>query len=132
MNLGEIPDIAMIGTIEDLGLEVFVKTDDENVEPHVHIWDRTTRGEKFHTCVKLLTPEYFPHGDKYNDVFSSEQKKAFAKFMESIDLNCKEDLRVEITVYEVCCWLWNMNNSSVEVEVCYYADEPIIPDYSQL
>ena len=127
----EIADIARIGFIEDFSLEVYVRTDDGGNEPHVHVWDRGTKGEKFSTAVSLKEPKYTPHGDKYKDTFNSRQKKAFAEFMKE---KISESRVVKpVTNYEYCCYLWNKNNSNVSVEVQYDEnDNPIIPDYTQL
>ena len=128
----EMVDIARIGFIEDFSLEVYVRTDDGGNEPHVHVWDRGTKGEKFSTAVSLKEPKYTPHGDKYKDTFNSRQKKAFVAFMGSITPP-KSKRELPMTNYELCCTEWSRNNSNMDVEVQYDEnDNPIIPDYSQL
>lgn len=127
----EIADMARIGFIENLSFEVYVRTDDGN-EPHVHVWDRGTKGENFSTAISLKGPKYTPHGDKYKDTFNSKQKKAFVTFMGSITTP-KSKRELQMTNYELCCAEWNRNNSNMDVDVQYDEnDNPIIPDYTQL
>lgn len=128
----EMVDIARIGFIEDLGFEVFVRTDDEESVPHVHIWDYDTRGEKFNSCVKLLTPEYLTYRDKCNNVFNPRQKEAFTNFMSEVKTSLIKRVPA-MTNYEFSCWMWGDNNSNMDVDVQYDEnDNPIIPDYSKL
>lgn len=128
----EMVDIARIGFIEDLGFEVFVRTDDEESVPHVHIWDYDTRGEKVNSCVKLLIPEYLTHRDKCNNVFNPRQKEAFTNFMSEVKTSLIKRVPA-MTNYEFSCWMWGDNNSNMDVDVQYDEnDNPIIPDYSKL
>ena len=114
----EIADIARIGFIEDLGFEVFVRTDDEESVPHVHIWD--------------YTPEYLTHRDKCNNVFNPRQKEAFTNFMSEVKTSLIKRVPA-MTNYEFSCWMWGDNNSNMDVDVQYDEnDNPIIPDYSKL
>lgn len=126
-------DMSRVGYLTEFSFEVYIRTDDGGNIPHVHIWDTGTKGKKFSTCVKLTAPEYFPHGGRYKDVFNTKQKKAFAAFMRA-QANLKAKwLGGQPTNYEYCCFLWNENNSNVNVEVQYDEnDNSIIPDYSLL
>lgn len=141
MNLKEIND-KLHHRIADMSIagqfkkgilfEVLVYSKDGGNEPHIHVVDENTDGDEFNACIKLTSPEYFPHGGKYTDTLNSRQKRAFVNFINSIDPDSK-DLGKERTVYEVCCWLWNKNNSNLKVKVQYDENNnPIIPDYSQL
>lgn len=129
----EIADMAIVGHFKrGMMFEVKVWTKDGGEEPHIHIVDENSGGQNFSACVKLLAPEYFPHGNKYKDVFNSQQKKAFVEFMASKDSD-SEELGVDKTVYEVCCWLWNKNNSNRKVKIPRDDEgNALIPDYSLL
>ena len=141
MNLKEIKnkitkprrifDMSRVGFITDFDYEVYIRTDDGGNIPHVHVWDRGTKGKEFSTCIKLTTPEYFPHGGRYKDVFNSKQKRAFVEFMNKKTPETRIDKPA--TNYQRCCSLWNQNNSNVNVEVQYDENNnPIIPDYTLL
>ena len=125
-------DMSRVGFLSEFSFEVYIRTNDGGNIPHVHIWDTGTKGKRFNSCVKLTSPEYFPHGGKYKDTFSSKQKDAFVEFMKEVRTFSNKRVPA-MTNYEYCCFLWNENNSNVSVEVQYDEnDNPIIPDYSQL
>ena len=124
--------MSRVGFLSEFSFEVYIRTNDGGNIPHVHIWDTGTKGKRFNSCVKLTSPEYFPHGGKYKDTFSSKQKDAFVEFMKEVRTFSNKRVPA-MTNYEYCCFLWNENNSNVSVEVQYDEnDNPIIPDYSQL
>ena len=131
-NYHRIADMSIAGQFKKGYLfEVLVWSKDGGNEPHVHVVDENTGGREFSACIKLTSPEYFSHGDKYEDTLNSRQKKAFVEFMKE---KISESRVVKpVTNYEYCCYLWNKNNSNVSVEVQYDEnDNPIIPDYTQL
>ena len=97
-------------------LELYVRTDDAGKIPHFHICDATTKGQKFHTCVKLNAPEYFHHTGK-EDVLNSKQRKELVKFL-------AQKNKRGLTNWEMMLILWNMNNSDV-----YIDDTAPMPDY---
>lgn len=130
-----IADMAIIGKFKcDDTFKVEVWPRDNGYVPHIHItvYEGKDDKVKFQSAVKLTRPEYFPHGGKYEDIFSSRQKKAFIKFISSVRQSTSKKL-VDMTNYEYCCMLWNDNDSRRKVNVQYDEnDNPIIPDYSQL
>ena len=56
-------EMASIGNIDNT-LCVVIRMNDTGNIPHFHIMDKSTLGKKFHTCVKIETPEYFHHTGK--------------------------------------------------------------------
>ena len=126
-ELEPIFDMARIGFIENDKLEVYVRTDDGENEPHFHIWDRSTRGKVLNTCVKIKTNEYFQHGG-YQDTLNAAQRKALAVFMASKPKSSRYD-----TNYELVVDMWNLNNSSMDVDVKYDENgDVVIPDYTNI
>lgn len=113
-------EMALVGSIGNL--EIIVYTCDPGFVPHVHVIDTATRGNLFSACIKLETPEYFPHGGKYTDKFNSKERKTFQKFMESAPRNKRYS-----TNYEYACSMWNDNNSSTAVDETHS-----IPNYLEL
>ena len=131
---GHIADMAIIGKFKCIDtFKVEVWPSDNGYIPHVHItvYESKDGNIKFQTAVKLAKPEYFPHGGKYEDVFSAKQKKAFVKFMK--ERTPESRVVKSVTNYEYCCYLWNDNDSRRKIKVQYDEDDnPIIPNYTQL
>lgn len=113
-------EMALVGNVDNF--EIIVYTHDPGYIPHVHIIDASTRGEKFSSCVKLESAEYFPHGGKYKDKLNTKERKAFQTFMESKPRNKRYS-----TNYEYACSMWNDNNSSVNID-----ENHPIPNYLDL
>lgn len=101
--------------------EIYIRTNDPGNIPHVHIRDADTMGEKFSSCVKLESAEYFTHGGKYKDKFNSKERKAFDEFMNKYE----EDFKM--TNFEYCLREWNRNNSSHKIDL-----DISKPDYTKL
>lgn len=95
-------EIAHIGYVDNL--ELFVCTDDDNI-PHFHLRDIGTKGEVFHTCIKIDSPVYFHHTGKEN-ILNDSQKKDLVMFLSSINKYSKS------TNWKTLIALWNMNNSN--------------------
>lgn len=105
-------------------LELYVNTDDLETIPHFHIRDRDN-WDNFHSCIKILSAEYFSHEGK-EDVLNSKQRKKLQEFMEApadIDIEGVN----EINNWKYICVLWNSNNSSAKVP-----KDAKMPDYRQL
>jgi hypothetical protein len=102
-------------------LEVYVNTDDGGNIPHFHVRDKDDWG-KFHCCIKILSPEYFAHEGK-EDKLNSKQRKDLYKFMNSKISNKKYADRFDNN-WQLVCFLWDINNSSVEVP-----EDAEMPDY---
>ena len=116
MNLIEM---ARVGYMNNL--EIYVMTDDPGKIPHMHIRDKATRGNEFHTCVRLDKPEYFHHKGK-EGVLNSKQKRELKIFLESPNKMLEDKSN-----WEALLILWNMNNSDVEIDM-----QTNMPDYGLL
>lgn len=114
-------EMARVGFIDNK-YEVYVHTDDPGNIPHFHIWDAETRGQKFHTCIRIDSPEYFHHTGK-EDYLSSGMKKELVTFLRSKPSKLK---RYD-TNWEVVVDMWNANNSNTNVP-----EDIIMPDYALL
>ena len=112
-------EMARVGFIDDC--EIYVRSDDPGHIPHFHIWDRATRGKKFHTCVKILECDYFHHTGK-EDVLDSKARKKLCNFFKSKSEN--EEFN---TNWDVLIFMWNINNSTEKV-----AKNTSMPDYTKL
>ena len=104
--------------------EIYVNTDDPGHIPHFHYRDKDN-WSRFHTCIKIESPEYFHHGDKI-DSLNSKQKRDLQNFMES---------KVSLSKYsdnfnnnwELICFLWEINNSSYSI-----SEKATMPNYKNL
>ena len=76
----EIKDVARIGILTGGEYSVYVKTDDEQHIPHVHIWDNDTNGMKFDCAITLADYYYLPHGH-CTDTISAELLCEYSDFM---------------------------------------------------
>ena len=112
-------EMSRIGFMDEY--EIYVHTDDPGNIPHFHIWDRTTRGKEFHTCIRIDKAEYFHHTGK-EDILNSKDRKDLVKFLQSNPKNKRFN-----TNWEVVIDMWNFNNSDKEID----EDQPM-PDYTQL
>ena len=110
-------EMASIGNIDNT-LCVVIRMNDTGNIPHFHIMDKSTLGKKFHTCVKIETPEYFHHTGKV-DVLNSKQRKSLVEFLKSSHRNG--------TTWEMLIDLWNINNSTIKVD-----DNIDMPDYNNI
>lgn len=99
--------------------EIYIETDDEIQIPHFHIRDKDD-WDKFHTCVKIETAEYFKHGSKDGEL-NNKECKALDKFMRQPYKNRG------ITNWQHICDSWDDNNSDVIIP-----DHTVQPDYTQL
>ncbi len=100
--------IALIGYIKNI-YEVYVNTNDVGEEPHFHIrlknsWD------KFHSCIKILSCEYFEHEEK-EDVLNSELKQSLVTFLQN-----KDEEELNKTHWQVLVTEWNRNNPTQKVD----------------
>jgi hypothetical protein len=110
-------EMASIGNIDNT-LCVVIRMNDAGNIPHFHIMDKSTLGKKFHTCVKIETPEYFHHPGKV-DVLNIKQRKSLVEFLKSSHRNG--------TKWEMLVDLWNINNSTIKVD-----DNIDMPDYTNI
>ena len=94
-------------------------TNDPGNIPHFHIVDTSTRGEKFHTCIRIEKPEYFHHTGKEN-ILSSKERKQLVDFLNKNDKWGEQNWIVLLKE-------WERNNSNISIDI----NQPI-PDYSKL
>ena len=106
------------------GLEVYVNTNDAGNIPHFHLRKESEWG-KFHTCIKIESPEYFWHEGK-RGTLNSKQRKALVEFMNSPVGISKYADRFENN-WELVCFLWDINNSTISV-----SDNAVMPNYGLL
>ena len=114
--------MARVGYSGDL--EVYVNTNDGGNIPHFHLRD-PNNWDKFHTCIKITSAEYFPHEGK-EDTLNSTQRKELYEFMSGkVSLNKYKD-KFDNN-WELVCFLWDMNNSNISIP-----DDAEMPDYRKL
>lgn len=113
--LNEMAQIGCIGPYQ-----IYVRTNDAGQIPHFHVWDLSTNGQKFHTCIRIDKPEYFHHTGK-EGVLNSKSRKLLVSFLEGQD-EFEDSTRWKVLVKE-----WNRNNSKVKID----PNTPM-PDYTKL
>lgn len=123
--LKNLPDESGLNKMAQIGrfgnYTAFVNTDDLGNIPHFHLWDSNSKGGRFHTCIKILSPEYFHHHGKEGVLNSSDRKELCAFLaLPSEDEPTK-------TNWGVLVIEWNRNNSEKKID----AKTPM-PDYSLL
>lgn len=118
----DITGMARAGFTKD-NYEVYVNTDDGGNIPHFH-YRLKSDWNKFHTCIRLDSPEYFHHNGK-EDVLNSSQKKNLQKFLSSQVTLSRYKGKFENN-FELLCFLWDINNSNVQ------SDDWALPDYTTL
>lgn len=120
-QLSELEEMATVGKTND-NYDIIIYTNDPGKIPHFHYFDDETRGNKFHTCIRLDSAKYFHYGNK-TDKLNSKQKKELISFLNSPHKRYKEETNWQHLIY-----LWNdENNSDVQI------DEDIsMPDYKEL
>nr|DAZ19335.1 MAG TPA: hypothetical protein [Caudoviricetes sp.] len=118
----DITGMARAGFTKD-NYEIYVNTDDGGNIPHFHYRLKSDLN-KFHTCIRLDSPEYFHHNGK-EDVLNSSQKKNLQKFLSSSVTLSRYKGKFENN-FELLCFLWDINNSNVQ------SDDWDLPDYTTL
>jgi hypothetical protein len=101
--------------------DVYVHTDDSGKIPHFRIWDDNTRGQKFHTCIRLDKLAYFHHTGK-EDKLNNKEIKKLVQFLEASPADKLFDSYWQLLVH-----MWNINNSDIIVDTNIK-----MPDYSLL
>ena len=123
MKQKQLNEMARVGIMNNI-YDVIVYTDDRGYIPHVHIIDRTTKGEEFNCCVRLEVNRYFKHGS-HQDEFNSSQCKLFNDFMHQPCRSPKYRNN-----YEFAVEMWNANNSNSYVQITEDENGDIImPNY---
>lgn len=118
-NDNRLYEMAKIGRFKNLYIYIWMN-DGGNV-PHFHISDSSNypQNSNIEIAVKILSPEYFPHGGKYTDKLNSREIKALINFM-----NKSEDGENN---WKYLVKTWNRNNSGAKIP----PNTPM-PDYTQL
>lgn len=111
-------EMARIGYLDSY--EIYVRTDDPGKIPHMHIWDRSTKGQKFHTCIRLDKAEYFHHTGKEDKLNSTERKKL-------VEFLSENNADFDMTNWKYLLIQWNQNNSDVVID-----KDSKMPDYRKL
>ena len=114
-----LTEMARIGFTDDM-YEIYINTDDPGNIPHFH-YRKANEWDKFHTCIKIATAEYFHHTGK-EDVLNSKQRKELVKFLSS-----KNETIENLTNYQYVIASWNSNNSSKKIPL-----DTEMPDYLNL
>lgn len=117
-SIQDLEEMSRLGYVGEY--EVYVNTNDSGKIPHFHL-RKADDWNEFHTCICILEPKYFHHGNK-QDVLNSKQRKELQAFMESKPKYAHE----ENNWYRLVV-LWNENNSDVEIP-----DSVVQPDYRNL
>lgn len=99
-------EMARVGDM-DSKLAIYIRSNDPGNIPHFHIVDQVTMGDKFHTCIKIETAEYFHHTGK-EDILNAKQKKSLMEFFSKSD-------KWSDNYWDIVLQEWNRNNSNVEV-----------------
>lgn len=110
-------EISQIGTFNKY--TIIVWTNDSGNIPHFHILDKTTLGDKFHTCIKIETSEYFHHTGK-EDLLNHKERKELMKFLNSNDKWGEQ-------IWVVLLKEWERNNSNISIDI-----NQTIPDYTNI
>ena len=105
-------------------IEVYVNTNDAGNIPHFHLRDKND-WDKFHSCIKITSSEYFPHEGK-EDELQASMRKALDKFMRSRVNSPKYSDKFDNN-WQLVCFLWELNNSNMEIP-----DDATMPDYKEL
>ena len=95
----------------------------EGTIPHFHIFKPD---HSFETCICIYSPNFFPHGLKYEGVLNSSQCKILDKYLRQPS---KQD--PEFSVWRVIRLYWEANNSNL----CKFPDNlktTIQPDYTRM
>ncbi|MBD5322144.1 MAG: hypothetical protein HDS01_05165 [Bacteroides sp.] len=112
-------EMAKIGRFKNLYIYIWMN-DGGNI-PHFHISDSANypQNSTVEIAVKILTPEYFPHGGKYTDKLNSREIKALIDFLKK-----SEDGESN---WQYLIKTWNRNNSGAKIP-----PKTPMPDYTQL
>lgn len=114
--------MAKLGTVN--GYEIMVFESEGNV-PHFHFRNLQT-DEK--GCIKLLSNEYFKHGE-YTAEMNRKDRKLLVEFLhEDPKPQYKKMFAEGLNNYDILCLLWDMNNDD---DLCEKGSLDI-PDYEHI
>lgn len=121
-HLNEMAEIGSFGKGKKLDFVVFIWSRDPGYIPHFHIGDSETYPNctKFQTCLKIESPEYFPHGGKYTDQLNTNQLDQLIEFLKMEDEEGESNWKYLLKT-------WNKNSSKMKVIL-----KQEMPDYTVL
>lgn len=121
-HLNEMAEIGSFGKGKKLDFVVFIWSRDPGYIPHFHIGDSETYPNctKFQTCLKIESPEYFPHGGKYTDQLNTNQLDQLIEFLKMEDEEGESNWKYLLKT-------WNKNTSKMKVIL-----KQEMPDYTVL
>lgn len=103
-EIHRLEEMALLGNFDDYEVMVY---EGEGTIPHFHF--RNLQNGK-QGCIKLLTNEYFFHG-QYTDTLNSKERKLLVNFLKSEPKKQYQKIFAEgLTNFDVLCLLWDMNN----------------------
>ena len=111
-------EMARIGHVGDY--DIIIWPNEGGYTPHFHLVDSNSRGQNFHTCIRLDEPSYFHHTCK-EDVLNSKQKKMLVNFLQSIDEYS------DTSYWKTILIEWNRNSSNKKLDI-----NSEMPDYTKL
>lgn len=76
----------------------------EGSVPHMHIFNNN---KLFEACICIYSNNYFAHGGKYTDKFTSKQCKEFNSWMNTVNMKAFG----KMTNWETAAYLWEFLNS---------------------
>lgn len=91
--------------------------------PHMHIFNVN---KSFNTCICIHSNNYFSHGGKYRDKFTSKQCKEFNNWLKKINSKFIGNL----TNWEVAAGLWEVANPDCKFNKKYKVK--IQPNYETM
>lgn len=116
-----IEEMAKLGTFKGFEIMVF---EGEGSIPHFH-FRNFQDGRK--GCIKLLTNEYFKHGE-YQDELNVKERKELVNFLQSEPKEqYKRMFKEGFNNYDILCLLWDMNN---DTDIC--STNIIMPNYRNM
>lgn len=121
-HLNEMAEIGSFGKGKKLNFVVFIWSRNPGYIPHFHIGDSETYPtcKKFQTCLKIESPEYFPHGGKYTDKLNANQLNQLIEFLKEEDEEGESNWKYLLKT-------WNKNSSKMKVDL-----KQEMPDYTVL
>ena len=75
----------------------------EGTVPHMHVFNKD---KSFEACICIYSNNYFAHGGKYTDTFSSKQCREFNEWMSRLNTKFPGAL----TNWQVAVGLWETDN----------------------
>lgn len=114
-------EMAHVGYIKNK-FEVYVHSN-EGMIPHFHVWDTSTSGNEFHTCIYFKEAKYFEHHGKTSR-FNAKDRKDLIEFLKSKPTKPRGPFE---DYWHLLVFMWSVSNPDNELDLNLQ-----MPDYSQL